>query len=763
MDTKAQKEWFEKLDDVVSPIYTARNHNFHPGKQYELGRLKPPIHHRTIGSNEIVLDFDAPSFRTNSILCDKVLKYLLDEGVPYLLFWSGGKGLHVHIFLDVDINTQEGIELVRKAVAKGFNIFRELRLRLARGWLIGAGLREEEIRYIDLQKLAWNDIGGKKTLIRCCGGSNKKPDKHDSSILVGGFKTHIHVVPMQKPRDNQWEDVEYPTDIPLYKVPESIVLGLCHDFMKAPDVKTKIPITYKGKYLSLPAVQTILDGLETGSRSLGAKIISIAARLDGLKAEETIEILKKYVQNCRQVPEPFEIDEAKKWMDWVYKHPAPFWSCGNLVSLGVHDAIICPICSEEKKKKTEIFNKGDPLDVIKKALDKTIEGEDNLKLELFLHYLAGKINPKYLIMIDGEASSGKSFIMKEVANIFGEEEDDWFLLSRITKSALNHLVETDMQSWEGKIVIIEELQGASDALEQFRVLISEGKLSLLLPEEVKRPDGTTTHESKKKVVHANCMFVTCNAEAYDKGAQMASRAILLNCDESSEQTQKIQDYWLDDFGHKIDRSIDNLNEIREGIKNLIKPDDIAFPHSDSLKGWLPKDNVRGRRDINKFITGIKSLAFLYQRHRRWFKNKAGKNILVAQLEDVKRCLQIMGKSLGASMQGLTQKEKNDFEIIYKSACALNPGGNPLPFTTHDMERWLRCSQSNVYRKLTKYQELGLIAKKVGNGDNYYEVVKNSSDDFDVKFCIQRIDEFIDDQHTMIDEWAKERNYVETKK
>ena len=76
-------------------------------------------------------------------------------------------------------------------------------------------------------------------------------------------------------------------------------------------------------------------------------------------------------------------------------------------------------------------------------------------------------------MLDGEASSGKTYVMKAVASLYGVEDEDYFVYSRFTKASLNHIEELS-EDWKGKIVIIEELQGSRDVVEQLRVAISEG-------------------------------------------------------------------------------------------------------------------------------------------------------------------------------------------------------------------------------------------------------------------------------------------------
>ncbi len=101
-----QKEYFEKLIDVIdTPLYTTKNwrqgNQYKPGKKLEVGKVAPPIDHRTIGSNEVVIELDAPSYAQNYRYAQQIILYLESVEIPYYAFWSGNKSVHIHIFFRV--------------------------------------------------------------------------------------------------------------------------------------------------------------------------------------------------------------------------------------------------------------------------------------------------------------------------------------------------------------------------------------------------------------------------------------------------------------------------------------------------------------------------------------------------------------------------------------------------------------------------------------------------------------------------------------
>lgn len=708
-----QKHWFETLIDFVdTPLYVAKNKldsgKFRPGPQSFVGKLRLPYDHRTIGSNEVVIELDAPSFSQNSKYAKQIINYCVAQAIPYYAFWSGNKSIHIHFFLKLEVNSKEGKEVIKKAILDGFNIFKEIRLKFARMLVEQSGLNPSIIgtgKIVDLQKLAWDDIGGKMTLIRAEGGANKKIDKIDPTIITGGYKTYLKTIPDIKPRDNNFEDVEYPDKLEYVVINEGELILLAHNFNE--EIK-KIPkkekkINFKGQFINTPCVQKVIEGMDSGKRSFGASLISLAAKLDGQDKSDAEKILDAFIKNCSQIPETFTLEEAKKWLDWVYKQPNPFWTCAHAIKLGVCAKEDCAYHKDRFKEELSVLDVNEPLNIIKEALDRMVIGEDSAKMQLFLLYLTKDLSgsPEWCILIDGPASSGKTWMMKCVASLFGEEDEEYFVYSRITASALNHIEEL-AKNWMGKIVIIEELQGSSDVVEQLRVAISEGKLTLLRSKEIRTEEGKD-FVTEPRIVHFSNLFVTCNAEEYDEGDQLLSRAWIINTDTSQEQTKGITEFYLDIFNGNKQLFVPNLDAIRTALRFLEKPKSIFFPFADKMKGWLPTNSVRARRDIKKVIALIKASAYFHQRKRNWYE-KDGLRYLVADWRDVEIAFRIAGEAINASTQGLGSKDIVDWWIVKDQALKASKD----TFTIGDMCRWLKVNTGSARRKASIFMNMGLL-------------------------------------------------------
>jgi len=757
---KRQTEYLKALIDVIdTPVYFTRNRRnkagkFVPGKRWEFGKVVPPLDHRTIGSNEVVLELDAKTYSQNYKYAIEIIDYLISAKIPYYTFWSGNKSVHIHIFLDIQIT--EGLkEEVKKVLEHGCNLYQEIRMKMAREIIAEAGLSERLIgqgNVVDLAKLKWDDINGKTSLIRCCGGANIKVIERKVNTA---WKDYYKELPKNKPRPTNshslmFDAVSYP-ELPLqkHKVSEGFIAECIEEyFVKlTPKLKKELKtINFEGKFMNVPCIQKLLeDGLPVGKRNIGAKVLAIGARMDGLLIPEAKELLIRYVQSCPQYPQPFEQDEAEMWLEWIYEQPNPYWTCAHARSVGICDKHNCSYQAEKFKDEIAFFDVDQPLGHIKKVLDQLIVGEDELKMQLFLLYLTKEFEPEWCIMLDGPAASGKSHIMKKVAMLFGEEEEEYFCYSRLTQASLNHM-DVLADKWARKVVIIEELQGAKNVVEQLRVAISEGKLTLLEAKEVNESGVKSFVTEAKEIKFDNVLFVTCNAEEFDEGEQLKSRAWILNTDQTRDQTSRIIDYYLDDFNYRINE-MPLLDRISLGLKVLVKPDRVVFPFANEIKEYISTSSVRGRRDVKKLISLIKASAYFHQKRRKWI-HRDGQKILIADWRDVYTAYNYAGDSLNASTQGVGSKDLKYYEKIVTHLVHQDS------FQVDDVCSWCGLNLSGAQKLLINLCEAGFFENivKPPMKATYMKTKINPEYVGDVKvFCAEKARM----QDEKLDEWVKE--------
>jgi len=737
-----QKKYFEMLVDVIdTPIYTTKNwrkgNSYQPGKQIKIGGQLPPIDHRTVGSNELLLELDAATYKQNREFSKVITDYLDVKKIPYYCFWSGNKSIHIHIFLKIDIEGDLLVQLVKKAIDKGCNLYKEIRLSFTREILEQCGLPLNLIghgKVVDLAKLSWNDLEGKATLIRCCGGANIKAD------ALGNFnkawKQYYEVLPVNKPRKQvNFDEVDYPLTIEMYDLPKKYIAQAAKRYLDKLTPRTERAfrsVKFKGKYLGNPCISKLLEQTPAGIRNQGAKIVSIAARMDGLTVDEARPILKEFVRNCEQLPEPYELDEAERWLEWVYKQTKPFWNCAFAQQVGVCSTLGCGYFEEKHKSELTLFRSPDPLKVVKEVLDELVEGETMLKMTLFLLYLTKEFDPEWCVLLDGAAASGKSHIMKAVASLFGEEGQAYFTYSRLTTASLNHM-DVLAEKWKGNIVIIEELQGARNVVEQLRVAISEGKLTLLETVEDKINGGHLT--STKEIDFTGTLFVTCNAEDFDEGEQLKSRAWILNTDQTKAQNKAVVGRYLEGFNTTEKKRNVHIDELREALGVLEKPDAVVFPESMGLSDFMPTETIRSRRDVKKMISLIKSSAYFHQKNRKWVRGD--QNVLYADWRDVSVAYGFAGEIFNASTQGIGARDLEFYDKIINRIVHV-----PL-FTIADVCDWCDVSTPTARKIMSNLCQAGFFSNTQPKGNSaLYEKTslspRHSSDI--IEFCETKIGE-----------------------
>src|SRR5271157_374299 len=67
---------------------------------YIWDKIKEPIYTRGILQNEILIDPDTPDWNTMKDGIEKLTNYCKENDIPFIMGFSGGKGIHVSIFLE---------------------------------------------------------------------------------------------------------------------------------------------------------------------------------------------------------------------------------------------------------------------------------------------------------------------------------------------------------------------------------------------------------------------------------------------------------------------------------------------------------------------------------------------------------------------------------------------------------------------------------------------------------------------------------------
>jgi hypothetical protein len=234
-------------------------------------------------------------------------------------------------------------------------------------------------------------------------------------------------------------------------------------------------------------------------------------------------------------------------------------------------------------------------------------GERTNKLVGYLAATSRKLEKPLAVVVQSASASGKSTLMEAILAMMPEEEKVQY--SAMTGQSLFYFGNKNLKY---KILAIVEEEGARHASYALKLLQSEGKLTIA---STGKDPVTGQMITKEYKVEGPVMILTTTT-AIEIDEELLNRCLILCVDESREQTQAI---------HKAQRTAETLDglkkrlektdvlRIHKNAQRLLRPVEVVNPYAAKLT--FLDDKTRMRRDHNKYLTLIRSIAFLHQYQR----------------------------------------------------------------------------------------------------------------------------------------------------
>ena len=290
-----------------------------------------------------------------------------------------------------------------------------------------------------------------------------------------------------------------------------------------------------------------------------------------------------------------------------------------------------------------------------------VVGETTNKLTGYLATISRKLAAPLAVLVQSSSAAGKSSLMDAVLAFVPEEERIQY--SAMTGQSLFYMGETNLKH---KILAIAEEEGAHRAAYALKLLQSEGELTIA--STGKDPNTGNLITQQYRVEGPVMIFLTTTAIDIDE--ELLNRCVVLTVDETREQTQAIH------RRQRARRTLDGLlaRQEREHVlalhrnaQRLLRPLSVVNPHADRLT--FLDDRTRTRRDHEKYLTLIDTIALLYQ-HQRPVKTMShrGKSIeyIEATLDDIGHANRLAHEVLGRSLDELPPQTRTLLGLL----CAL---------------------------------------------------------------------------------------------
>lgn len=370
------------------------------------------------------------------------------------------------------------------------------------------------------------------------------------------------------------------------------------------------------------------------------------------------------------------------------------------------------VLSSNEREEAETFLKSENLLIRTNELigKSGMIGETANRLLMYLIFTSRKQSQPLHIVSLGSSGTGKTHLQEKVGELIPEE--DRIEITTLSENAFYYFGQRELKN---KLILIEDLDGADNALYPLRELQSKKRISKTVAHKNTKGETRTLHLVVEGPVSvAGC---TTREQIYEDNA---NRSFLIYLDESEEQDQRVMEYQRATSAGKVDKhQEEQAATLLRNCQRLLEPIKVVNPYAELLK--IPKEVFKPRRTNNHYLQFIEVITFYHQFQREQKADKeTGELFIETTLEDIAEANKLMKEVLLRKSDELSGACRYYFERL-KSWLKEE---QLVAFTNSQARAALRENHSNQKRYMIQLQQTGLIRK--GQGDRkkgfYYEVV-----------------------------------------
>jgi hypothetical protein len=300
----------------------------------------------------------------------------------------------------------------------------------------------------------------------------------------------------------------------------------------------------------------------------------------------------------------------------------------------------------------------DPTLLDRIVTDFNVVGEGTNKLVGYLAAVSRKLDTPLAVIIQSTSAAGKSTLMEAVLSFVPPE--DVVKFSAMTGQSLYYMGDDSLKH---KILAIVEEEGAARASYALKLLQSEGELRIASTGKEASTGRLMTQEYR--VEGPVMIFLTTTSISVDE--ELLNRCLVLTVNEDRDQTRAI---------HQLQRAKQTISgllaaqrhrdtvNLHRNAQRLLRPLLVANPYAERLT--FMDNTTRTRRDNQKYLTLIRSIALLRQ-HQRPVKtvDHGGKPVeyIEVTLEDIETANRLSAEVLGRSLDELPPQTRRLLDLI----------------------------------------------------------------------------------------------------
>ena len=361
---------------------------------------------------------------------------------------------------------------------------------------------------------------------------------------------------------------------------------------------------------------------------------------------------------------------------------------------------------QEQEQAKKILKSKNLKEILITMLRQTgIVGEQKTALFLFNILLSHKMLKTLHAMLEGTSGSGKSHLIKKIADCM-YDQNKIKRFTRVTDKSFYNYGERELQHTG---IILEDYDGLTEDAElAWREIQSSGHLSSSV--SLKDEQTGKIFSGEKHVFGPIASLVaTTQFKVYDDNE---SRVFVIAIDESEAQTEKVLDYMAKKSA-KIITEEQELLAIRQ-IQNMVYMLK-AYKVKNPYRLHLPK-RIKQRRRLTQMLHDyIQQITLLHQYQRKKISSNATQ-MLMTELEDLEIAIDLMFYSIVLKADELDGILRQFYEEL-KNHVATK--GKDHEFTQREIRQSFRISKTQAQRYFKDLEELEYIHRsKLGKGNSY---------------------------------------------
>jgi DNA primase catalytic core len=344
-----------------------------------------------------------------------------------------------------------------------------------------------------------------------------------------------------------------------------------------------------------------------------------------------------------------------------------------------------------------------------------VVGEETNKLVGYLAAVSRKLDTPLAVVIQSSSAAGKSSLMDAVLAFVPDEERIKY--SAMTGQSLFYMGETNLKH---KVLAICEEEGASRAAYALKLLQSDGELTIASTGKDAQSGNLVTQEYR--VEGPVSIMLTTTAIEIDE--ELLNRCLILTVDEGREQTEAIhrlqrQKRTLD--GLRLKQEKQRILDVHRNAQRLLKPLAVVNPYADQLT--FLSDKTRTRRDHEKYLTLIDTIALLhqYQREIRTV-NHAGEELAYIEVTaaDIEQANRLVHEVLGRSLDELPPVTRRVLQQIVAAVTARSVPRESVRFSRREVREWTGLGDTPLRKHVERLVELEYLLTHRGQRGQSFE-------------------------------------------